>query len=158
AVPPGLVDTQTTESALQQIAAAQATAGDLPAAFRTLRADPMRPNAEVLTAIVRNQALGGDVAGAVRTAGLARDARGQDQLLLEAARGLMEAGNVSGAFTAISLSPNVRQDPDARPVLALLHARTGNLPEALRLAKGIDRQSDRVVVIMHLAPRQARAG
>ncbi len=155
---PDLPDKQNTDFAIQEIAIAQAVAGDMLPALRTVSTLPSGgPRVRALKAIAQVQASRGDIAGALQTAGSVKEDWVGSSMLLAVAQAQAEAGDIAGAIKTARTIPRNRDDFELESFIAMAHARNGNLAEALSTARAIQ-SSNRLFLYVSLAAYQARAG
>lgn len=161
---PDLPDIQNTFFVIQEIAVAQAVAGDISSALRTIATfSPRYPRVQALNDIARAQALRGDFGRALQTAELAGEDWVRSRVLQELLKAQIEAADFAGAIKTARTIPRDSRGFDSQGfeglegVIAVLHARNGNLAEALSVARAM--QSDtRFFLYPTLAAYRARAG
>lgn len=139
-----------------EVAAARARAGDVAGAMAMIASAPfaeMRPRA--YARVVRAQVDVGNVAGALKTAAAPELGNLSAALRLEIAWAQADLRDTRGAMT--TLGP-LRGIAEADALVSLLHARLGNVGEAVRTAEKIPLRESTYRALVLLPAHRARTG
>ena len=145
--------------ALQDIASAQAKAGDTDGAFATARSiDDADDRVRALRNIASAQAEAGDMDGAFATARSIDGADDRAWTLRNIGLAQLKAGDIDGAFSTVRNIESVAERDILLNNIASAQAESGDIAAALSTAQKINEEYDRDKVFRDIAIAQTKSG